>query len=518
MSASPNGRLTFTAEPGESNDVRVTFADPTVTFTDAAPVVATGSCTQVTQQRATCSYPSYSPSLGPQIAIVAGDGDDVVDMSAVDLPALCLGAEADGGAGDDVLLAAPANGCSSEHEWHGGPGNDIVRGGAYGYYLFGDEGQDVLFSERDARTLFFGGAGDDVISGGAAQDSINGGDGFDLVDYSDRSAPVFVDLSEPGDAGETGEHDLVVAVEDVIGGTGDDHLVGSDADNVLDGGPGADSLFGGAGQDAADYSKRLAAVSAVADGTPSSGNADDGVSGRRDTIAEDIEDLLGGAGDDQLVGNAGANSLFGLGGDDVLDVSGDGVLADSLSCGEGTDTAVADVLDSVAWDCEMRQGPAAAAAPPPLPPPARVERDYRAPDVTTRLPGKQRLRSVLRFGLLLAVSCSEACTVRYDLEIDGRSAPRLGLRDESQKALASGQIRMETAATRSLGFRINGRSLRRRISARGRADMLVSLLVRDRSENLRTLRRRIVVLPTGTRLLAIPGSPTRVGQPYGTGS
>lgn len=117
MSASPNGRLTFTAEPGESNDVRVTFADPTVTFTDAAPVVATGSCTQVTQQRATCSYPSYSPSLGPQIAIVAGDGDDVVDMSAVDLPALCLGAEADGGAGDDVLLAAPANGCSASGSW-----------------------------------------------------------------------------------------------------------------------------------------------------------------------------------------------------------------------------------------------------------------------------------------------------------------------------------------------------------------------------------------------------------------
>jgi hypothetical protein len=238
----------------------------------------------------------------------------------------------------------------------------------------------------------------------------------------------------------------------------------------------------------------------------------------RDVITADVEDLLGGVGNDRLAGNAGTNSLFGMGGDDVLDVAGDGGLADNVNCGAGTDTAVADGLDSVAADCEARQDRSAAAAPPALQPPTpRAERDYRAPDVTTRLSGKQRLRSVLRFGLNLAVSCSEACTVRYDLEIDPRSARRLGLR-ESQQALAGGQLTMETAATRSLGFRINGRSLRRRLAARGRADLLVSLLVRDRSENLRTLRRRIVVLPTRTRLLAIPGSPTRVGQPYGTGS
>ena len=78
---------------------------------------------------------------------------------------------------------------------------------------------------------------------------------------------------------------------------------------------------------------------------------DDGEAGEADTIAADVEDISGGAGNDVLAGNPLSNFFWGLAGDDTIVVSGDGV-TDYVSCGTGTDTVTADTVDEIATDCE----------------------------------------------------------------------------------------------------------------------------------------------------------------------
>lgn len=99
---------------------------------------------------------------------------------------------------------------------------------------------------------------------------------------------------------------------------------------MLNGGFGADSIRGGPGEDTVDYSDRTSAVSVALGVFAASGNADDGPVGARDTIDSDVEDILGGAGDDTLTGSPadnvidggpGADTIVGGAGDDGVDYS-----------------------------------------------------------------------------------------------------------------------------------------------------------------------------------------------------
>jgi hypothetical protein len=130
-----------------------------------------------------------------------------------------------------------------------GPGDDIVRPGG------GNDFVDL-------------GSGSDRLEAGAAPDgqpdSYVGGPGIDTLDYGLRSAPVTVAgfTSGVGSAGEGG--DQAVEFERVIGGSGDDFLLGMpsalggpgddlltarQAGSVLVGGPGIDTMRGGPGDD-----------------------------------------------------------------------------------------------------------------------------------------------------------------------------------------------------------------------------------------------------------------------------
>ncbi|MCX5746897.1 MAG: calcium-binding protein [Proteobacteria bacterium] len=77
-----------------------------------------------------------------------------------------------------------------------------------------------------------------------------------------------------------------------------------------------------------------------------------------DLISADVEDLIGGSGDDTITGNAGdnqleggagADALFGLGGDDVLD---GGAGTDTLDCGSGEGDVNFDAT-STSTSCEL---------------------------------------------------------------------------------------------------------------------------------------------------------------------
>lgn len=120
------------------------------------------------------------------------------------------------------------------------------------------------------------------------------------------------------------------ADDTLYGGSGDDLLHGYGGDDTLHGGPGDDDMFGGGGFDTVSYAGEFAPVTADADGA----FGDDGPAGQSDTIMPDVENIVGGKGDDTLFGGPRNDGLFGGPGDDRL-VGGPG--DDRLDGGEGFD-------------------------------------------------------------------------------------------------------------------------------------------------------------------------------------
>ena len=248
----------------------------------------------------------------------------------------------------------------------GGAGGDNITGGSLDDLLFGEDGPDILT----------GGPGDDLLDGGGGPDRITGdytgstgAGGFDLADYSDRAAAVYVTLNGRTDDGEAGEFDNVAQdVEDIAGGAGDDVIMGNERVNILDGGPGADTLDGGAGPD----------------------------------------QLIGGSGDDTIRARDG--------------------VADTVRCDAGVDTVVADAEDTLASDCELVQSPVIAAASPtptptPSPTPAAGQAaitapvvDRTSPTLALKVPKRVSIASLKR-GVRLTVTCSEACLLTADLRV-----------------------------------------------------------------------------------------------------
>jgi hypothetical protein len=146
-----------------------------------------------------------------------------------------------------------------------------------------------------------------------------------------------------------------------------DTVLGSAGRDTLDGGPGTDVIAGGDGIDTVSYEERAGnqPVSISLDGV-----ANDGEAGENDAVNADMEDSIGGAGDDTIAGSTGPNEIDGGDGGDVIDgaagpdtidggpgndriTSRDGV-QESVACGDGNDLAVTDEFDTVS-DCETVQ-------------------------------------------------------------------------------------------------------------------------------------------------------------------
>ncbi|WP_246252798.1 beta strand repeat-containing protein [Allomesorhizobium camelthorni] len=229
----------------------------------------------------------------------------------------------DGGAGLDSAdfrektgaIVVALNGAANVRVSVGGVLEDTLRNVEN---IFSGSGADTLIGDGQAN-LFRGGLGQDVIDGGA---------GSDTADYREKKTAVVVTLNGATDAvvkvGGVAE-DTIRNVENVFGGSGHDILTGdtfantlsgNDGRDLLTGGGGADILDGGAGVDTASYRDKSASVVLTLSGAT---NATATIGGVAEDTVRNIENVLGGTGDDRLTGDAAANLLSGGGGNDVLD-------------------------------------------------------------------------------------------------------------------------------------------------------------------------------------------------------
>jgi Ca2+-binding RTX toxin-like protein len=227
--------------------------------------------------------------------------------------------------------------------------NENITGSNAGDVLIGSAASNVIRGLGGNDLILALGA-NDFVDGGFGADNMFGGTGAaDTVSYAGRAAAVTVRLDNLANDGQAGEGDNAHSDFEIVnGGNANDLLVGSAAANVLrglggndllialggndlvDGGFGRDTMFGGTGIDTTTYSGRVANVVVRLDNL-----ANDGQAGEQDNAVSDIENILGGGGNDILVGSAARNVLQGLNGNDFL--FGLAGSFDLLIGGNGTD-------------------------------------------------------------------------------------------------------------------------------------------------------------------------------------
>jgi Ca2+-binding RTX toxin-like protein len=233
----------------------------------------------------------------------------------------------------------------------GGAGSDTLVGNDLGNSLIGNAGNDSLA----------GLLGDDILEGGSGNDLIDGGDGIDTVNYTSSPSSVFANLDatnaysntsgandlEPtftvgaGQASDGfGFTDTLQNLENVVGSAHNDVLIGNQQDNTIQGLDGNDVLIGNAGNDVMDGGNGIDTVSYRRDPSAvnvnlASQSATDGF-GNLDQL-QTIENVIGSAFDDIIVGDGGANTLIGERGNDRLDGGGGN---DTVSYGTSQNSVV----------------------------------------------------------------------------------------------------------------------------------------------------------------------------------
>ncbi len=208
--------------------------------------------------------------------------------------------------------------------FYGTPQADAIMGTINGDVIYGGAGADSVTAL----------AGDDLILGGAGDDVIDGGDGNDTADFSDKSASFTLTLNGATMASATfsgGEVDTLQNIENIIGGSGSDSITGDTNNNKIAGGAGDDVLDGGAGNDTADFSDRSSSFTLTLNGATMASATF--ANGEVDTIVN-FENIIGGAGNDSITGDANTNILHGGAGNDTLN-GGDG--NDTIDGGAGND-------------------------------------------------------------------------------------------------------------------------------------------------------------------------------------
>jgi Ca2+-binding RTX toxin-like protein len=285
----------------------------------------------------------------------------------------------DGGGGNDKIY-----GSRGSDEIEGGDGSDLVEGEQGNDNVEGGAGDgDVVKGNQGDDSLDGGAGNEDVIFGGTGNDHIDGGPGeHDIADYQGTGGGVTVNLASQSVSGA--ENEQLSGIEDAIGGSGSDTLMGSPEANRLDGGPGNDHLeAAGGGDDAFGGPGGDQCTGGFAEET-SCGPAG-GANGLAVEIYESIDGqstliLTGSSGPDQGTVNFGGGK-YTISGSDVTngdptnpDCTGGGTITcsgnvsaieavlgggdDELTIGQGVPHSVSSTLEGGTGSDKLVGGPA----------------------------------------------------------------------------------------------------------------------------------------------------------------
>lgn len=273
------------------------------------------------------------------VDILAGGGDDMITIGALDRVRTATVLTINGGDGNDTINSNGASIGLMRVSLIGGLGDDSLTGSAGIDSLDGGDGDDVL-DAQGGNDLIFAGLGDDTILGGAGNDRIFAGDGSDNIDAG------------TGDDSVIGD----VGADTINGGDGNDTLDGGDGTDTVDGGSGNDSILGGNEADDLNGNTGNDTIrGGASDDTITGENGNDklfGDDGNDSILGHDGEDTInGGDGDDTLDGMAGNDLIGGGNGDDVMNgAAGNDVLTggdgnDTMAGGAGNDVLLGDEGD-----------------------------------------------------------------------------------------------------------------------------------------------------------------------------
>ena len=127
----------------------------------------------------------------------------------------------------------------------GNAGGDAQDDHLHGFAnLIGSAHGDALTGDAAANRID-GGDGDDTVAGGLGNDTLVGGVGADTLSYAAAAGPVVValaiDAGTPGAASGEGSDEIDYSIENLVGSGFADTLSGNDKDNIIDGGGGVDT-------------------------------------------------------------------------------------------------------------------------------------------------------------------------------------------------------------------------------------------------------------------------------------
>ncbi|HEV8391554.1 MAG TPA: type I secretion C-terminal target domain-containing protein [Dongiaceae bacterium] len=234
------------------------------------------------------------------------------------------------GAGNDILLGGAADdtltlgaNLTAQDKIDGGDGNDtmLLDGGYSAGVTFGAATlvnvENILLADGNSYKLTLA---------NATNSSALTVDGSLLTGtnalFLDGSAETVSPLTATGGAG----NDTIIGgggADKLTGGDGNDALTGNGGNDLLEGGKGNDAIAGGLGIDTASYFNSTGSVTVDLNIVGAQTSTDD-ASG---DVLSGIENLIGSAGGDTLIGDGNANVLEG------------GLGGDTLTGGGGIDTA-----------------------------------------------------------------------------------------------------------------------------------------------------------------------------------
>ncbi len=368
----------YTANFTNRNDGSIQYRNgstilTTLTYTGLEPITIAGTPMEII-----FNLPSTSDTDVRLLDIGGADGImrltgstfETTDFSIAAATSITINANS---GNDRVTIQGVDAGYSGQVIVNGGAGNDVLTATASNIpvMLIGDAGNDTLTGSTQDDTLT-GGLGNDVLNGGAGIDTVTETTSANLIlnntQLTGNGNDKLTNIERANLTGNATNNILdasgfTLGNVTLLGGNGNDTLIGGAFSGTADDDGFNDSLDGGAGTDVARQSSRTSQTLAV--GTTPGTNVVTGASSNVGDLWTSIESLhfigsgssattldaslftgsvtlAGGSGNDRLLGGRGKNVLNGNAGNDSI-TGGDS--SDSLNGGAGNDTLLGNAGD-----------------------------------------------------------------------------------------------------------------------------------------------------------------------------